>query len=66
MKKYEVKLSYHKGVIFEFETNTDLKSLKPRVINGERLILDLDSGELINLDRIQKIVITERTITLIN
>lgn len=39
MKKYEVKITFYNGQKFDFETNSDVRSLKPIEINGAHMIL---------------------------
>ncbi|MEK5148746.1 hypothetical protein MKX53_17335 [Psychrobacillus sp. FSL K6-4615] len=60
MKKYEVKITFYSGQKFEFETNSDVRSLNPIEINGARMIMTEEEIG-INIIHIKDMKVIERT-----
>jgi len=60
MKKYEVKITFYNGQKYDFETNSDVRSLKPIEINGARMIMT-EEEVAINIIHIKDMKVIERT-----
>lgn len=58
MKKYEVKITFYNGQKFDFETNSDVRSLKPIEINGAQMIM-IEEEIRINIIHIKDMKVVE-------
>ncbi|GGA30876.1 hypothetical protein [Psychrobacillus lasiicapitis] len=59
MKKYDVKIEMYSGQTFEFETDSDVRTLKPMEINGTRMIVTEEEWAF-NIIHIKNMKVTEK------
>jgi len=60
MKKYEVKITFYNGQKYDFETNSDVRSLNPIEVNGARMIMTEEEIG-ININHVEDLKVIERT-----
>lgn len=56
--KYSVSVLFSNGKVFDFETTSDMRKLKPFVVNGETCVMT-DEEHIINLRHVEKIAMDE-------
>lgn len=59
MKKYEVKITFSNGQKYDFETNSDVRSLNPIEVNGARMIMTEEEIG-ININHVEDMKVIER------
>lgn len=59
MKKYEVKITFSNGQKYDFETNSDVRSLNPIEVNGARMIMTEEEIG-ININHVEDMEVIKR------